>query len=146
MEPIKILSDGTHLPAGSDRTDHVAVLLPQHGLMFTARVINAEAQRQAKLEEACKAVTCAGFSDWVMPEIEELQLVVDRTRYNPALDPEYFRDIPIDWLWSKTPAAWSALSAWLVSADYGGVINLPRYYGGFALAVRRAAPTPEPQS
>jgi hypothetical protein len=136
LEAIKISATGEHLPA--DSKDHVAVLLPKHGLMFTARVINKDEKAQSDLEADCKNIDVAGFTDWRMPEIDELQLIVDRTRYNPALDPELFLDVPLDWLWSATAAAWSSASAWLVGANDGFVGNLRRSGSGFALAVRRA--------
>ena len=133
---IKIGENGEQLP--DDAAQHAAVLLPDHGLMFTARVINSEEQPQTELEEACTKVSCAGFTDWTMPEIEELELVVDRSRYEPAINPAFFPDMPIDWLWSKTPAAWSSYAAWYVDADYGYVYYRHRSSSGFALAVRRA--------
>ncbi|MFL4600194.1 DUF1566 domain-containing protein, partial [Stenotrophomonas maltophilia] len=68
----------------------------------------------------------------------ELQLLIDRSRYSPAINTDFFKDIQNDWYWSKTPAAWSSASAWLVYFDYGGVYGGRRYLNGFALAVRRA--------
>ncbi|MGN6520852.1 MAG: DUF1566 domain-containing protein [Dokdonella sp.] len=135
IEMIKIGESGEQLPP--DAKNHVAVLLPAQGLMFTARVINETEKSQPDLEKACTEVTCAGFNDWSLPEIDELELLIDRSRYSPALNPEYFLDIPEDWLWSKTPAAWSASSAWVVYAYGGYVYNYHRYIDGFALAVRR---------
>jgi hypothetical protein len=138
---IKIGADGQHLPA--DATDHAAVLLPDHGLMFTARVINAEEAPQLDLEQQCTQLTCAGFTDWTMPEIDQLELIIDRTRHSPALNTDFFLDIPLDWLWSKTPCAWSSkdaagvsAAAWYVSSHYGHVGSYHRG-NGFALAVRR---------
>ena len=133
---IKIGADGQQLPA--DATDHVAVLLPAHGLMFTATSVVDSDVPQEECEAACKALTLAGYSDWDLPTIDELQLLVDRSRYSPAIDTDFFRDIQNDWYWSKTPAAWSSASAWLVYFGYGSVYDYPRYNGGFALAVRRA--------
>ena len=74
IEKIKIGAAGEQLP--HDATNHVAVLLPAFGLMFTRSVINPDdSKSQDALELACKAVNCAGFSDWDMPEIEELELL-----------------------------------------------------------------------
>ncbi len=133
---IKIGADGQQLP--DDATDQVAVLLPAHGLMFTATSVVESDVSQEKCEAACKALTLAGFADWDLPTIDELQLLVDRTRYSPAIDTDFFHDIQNDWYWSKTPAAWSSASAWFVSFYYGNVSSYRRNGSGFALAVRRA--------
>ncbi|MCW0398742.1 hypothetical protein NB688_000556 [Xanthomonas sacchari] len=133
---IKIGADGAQLPANAK--DWVAVLLPDHGLMFSATHVTETDVAQAECEAACKSLTLAGHNDWELPTIDQLQLVIDRSRHNPAINTDFFRDIENDWYWSTTPAAWSSASAWVVDFGYGGVYNYPRGYDGFALAVRRA--------
>ena len=133
---IKIGADGTRLP--NDATDWVAVELPDQGLTFSRTSIVDTDVPQEKCEAACKALTLAGHSDWDLPTIEELQLLVDRSRYEPAIDTDYFVDIENDWYWSKTPAAWSSASAWNVYFNLGYVSSNRRSGHGFALAVRRA--------
>lgn len=132
---IKIGADGARLP--NDATDWVAVELPDHGLTFSRTSIVDSYIPQEECEAACKALTLAGFSDWDLPTIEELQLVIDRSRHSPAIDTDYFIDIENDWYWSKTPAAWSSASAWYASFYNGLVYNGRRSSHGFALAVRR---------
>ena len=133
---IKIGADGQQLPA--DAKDWVAVHLPAHGLTFSATSVVDTDVPQEKCLEACKALTLAGHSDWDLPTIDELQLLVDRSRHEPAIDTDFFQDIQNDWYWTSTPAAWSASSAWFVYFYFGGVYYSPRDYAGFALAVRRA--------
>lgn len=136
--PIKILADGTEVPATDPRTDHVAVFLPEHGLTFTAASIVPTAVPHADCEAAAKALDLLGHTDWDLPTIEELSLLIDRTRHGPAINTDFFTDIQSDWYWSKTPAAWSASGAWFVYFGYGGVDFDNRDGNGFALAVRRA--------
>ncbi|HGM5525811.1 TPA: DUF1566 domain-containing protein [Stenotrophomonas maltophilia] len=139
MKPItfkKIAADGSELP--DNATDHVAVLLPDYGLIFTATNIVDSDVPHAKCEAAAKALDLLGHTDWDLPTIEEYQLLIDRTRYNPAINTDFFKGIESDWYWSKTPAAWSSASAWIVFFYYGGVGYNPRDSDGFALAVRRA--------
>ncbi|HHA2475914.1 TPA: DUF1566 domain-containing protein [Stenotrophomonas maltophilia] len=139
MKPItfkKIAADGSELP--DNATDHVAVLLPDYGLIFTATNIVDSDVPHAKCEAAAKALDLLGHTDWDLPTIEEYQLLIDRTRYNPAINTDFFKGIESDWYWSKTPAAWSSASAWSVDFGLGGVYGDHRGYGGFALAVRRA--------
>ena len=133
---IKIAADGSQLPA--DATQWDAVLLPEHGLMFSATSVVDTDVPQEPCIKACEELTLAGHSDWALPTIEQLQLLIDRTRYRPAIDTDYFRDIQNDWYWTSTPAAWSSASAWGADSDSGLVDNSPRSGGGFALAVRRA--------
>ena len=133
---IKIGADGQQLP--QDATKWVAVELPEYGLTFTATSIVDSDVPQEQCEAAAKALTLAGHSDWDLPTIEELSLLVDRSRYEPAINTDFFQDIQNDWYWSKTPAAWSSASAWLVYFYDGYVSYLLRGYDGFALAVRRA--------
>ena len=132
---IKLAADGQELPA--DATDWVAVKLPEHGLIFTATQINEEETDQESLQAKAVALDLLGAPDWDLPTIDELQLLIDRDRYDPAIDTAFFRDIQSDWYWSKTPAAWSSASAWVVNFYYGYVDDDHRNYSGFALAVRR---------
>jgi len=141
LNMIKIGNDGQPLPEGSTES-HVAVLLPQVGLMFTATDVATDVPH-AQCEAACKASTVAGFTDWQMPTSDELMLLVDHSRREPAIDIDYFRDIESDWYWTRTP--WinsngeaSASVAWLVGFYYGVVGYDYRGSRGCALAVRRA--------
>ena len=139
MNPItlkKIAADGSELPDSA--TDHVAVLLPDYGLIFTATNIVDSDVPHAECEAAAKALDLLGHTDWDLPTIEELQLLIDRSRYSPAINTDFFKGIQNDWYWSKTPAAWSSASAWGVHFGFGLVCSGHRSYDGFALAVRRA--------
>ncbi|MFL9582400.1 DUF1566 domain-containing protein [Stenotrophomonas sp. AB1(2024)] len=135
LELIKLDAEGNRLAAAA--AEWVAVELPQHGLTFTASPVLDRDVPHAKCEAACKAVTMFG-AEWDMPTLDELQLLVDRTRRHPAINTDYFRDIPSDWFWTSTAVAGSSASAWVVYFSYGGVLGNLRYSYGFALAVRRA--------
>jgi len=139
MNPItlkKIGADRNQLP--DDSNDHVAVFLPDYGLTFTAtNIVDSDVPHDA-CEAAAKTLDLLGHTDWDLPTIEELQLLIDRSRYSPAINTDFFKGIQNDWYWSKTPAAWSSASAWSVHFDLGLVSGLPRSGSGFALAVRRA--------
>jgi hypothetical protein len=135
LKLIKVAANREMLPDDSTE-QHVAVLLPDHGLMFTATNV-AEDVPQKECEAAAKACTVGGYDDWSLPTVEQLQLLVDRTRRSPAINTDYFRDIKDDWYWTTTAVAGSSASAWGVYFNGGYVGSGHRDYDGFALAVRR---------
>ena len=61
----------------------------------------------------------AGKSDWRMPNIRELQTIVNRSVYNPAIDSAAFPNTPDSDFWSGSPYASSSGSAWGVNFTYG---------------------------
>ncbi|MDM8561445.1 sulfatase-like hydrolase/transferase [Candidatus Parabeggiatoa sp. HSG14] len=51
----------------------------------------------------CEGLKLSGHNDWRLPDIKELQSIVDYTRHNPAIDPEVFTQTdPEGWFWSST--------------------------------------------
>lgn len=68
-----------------------------------------------------KAVAALG-DGWRLPTIDELETLVDRTRYSPAIDTEAFLDTESDRYWSATPHAKYTSAVWVVDF-YGGVVG-----------------------
>ncbi|WP_200153424.1 DUF1566 domain-containing protein [Chromatium okenii] len=62
-----------------------------------------------------------GYSDWRLPNLKELQTLVDYSRYSPAIDSSYFPNTPGAWFWSGSPYADNSGDAWIVD-----------FYGGYA--------------
>ena len=63
-----------------------------------------------------------GYSDWRLPNIKELQKLVDYNRYLPAIDTNYFPNTPSSnssWFWSGSPDANHSGYAWDI-AFYDG--------------------------
>jgi hypothetical protein len=64
-----------------------------------------------------------GFTDWRLPEVEELFLLHDRSRYNPAIDTEFFPSCKSEWYWTSTDDASEdehpSAYAWIVGGGYG---------------------------
>jgi len=61
----------------------------------------------------------AGYSDWRLPTINELNSIVEYSRTNPAIETAYFPNTTNDWFWSSSPYAYSSYYAWIVHFGYG---------------------------
>ena len=72
----------------------------------------------------CNTLPLAGHDDWRIPRIDELQTIIDYSRYDPSLDP-VFDDSPIvpfdpkDEYWSDTLNITSSPYRWNVSLLWG---------------------------
>ncbi|MCG8275371.1 DUF1566 domain-containing protein [Stenotrophomonas sp. NLF4-10] len=85
-----------------------------------------------------------GFTDWRLPEVEELFLLADRSRCSPAIDVAFFPACKSDWYWTATDDASEekdedtghSAYAWFV--DFGGGPSLvgSRVHGLRVRAVR----------
>jgi hypothetical protein len=127
-------------PAAADfptfRTAAVTIpeLMWSHTLGDGERMDYAEAQKAiAELNR----IGAGGFSDWRLPTVEELFAQTDRSRYNPAVDPERFPDTKPGFYWSSTPDVSDPEGcAWGVYFYDGNAGIHCRVYGGFVRAVR----------
>jgi hypothetical protein len=67
---------------------------------------------------ACEGLTYAGHSDWRLPNVKELQSIVDYGRVSPAIDTTYFTS-ESDLYWSSNTYASITSFAWGVNFSYG---------------------------
>ena len=72
-------------------------------------------------EKHCKESRVGGFSDWRLPSIDELESLVDRTKYKPAIISTLFNVKTDDWYWTGTQFAGDSGDAWIVNFYYGHV-------------------------
>jgi len=143
--PLKILADGTEVPASDPRTDHVAVLFPDTGWMVAVKALAGEEYEPLAnadaVDAAAKALDLLGHQDWINAPLDEVWLrhVLTHDRYDPAVDTNLFPDLPADdWFWTSTVVPWSSASAFLVDLRLGYVGYGRRSLSGFGLACRRA--------
>jgi hypothetical protein len=87
----------------------------------------------------CQGLDFAGHHDWRLPNVRELQSIVDYSRFNPAIDPA-FDLIPFtSFFWSSTSSVASPDSVWGVFFSSGSVTaELKPEGGNIVRAVRNA--------
>ena len=73
----------------------------------------------------CRDLSLDGFSDWRLPEIEELATIIDLRAWRPALK-RGFQIRPEERFWSITTNASDPKEAWVVSFGYGEIEPYPK--------------------
>jgi hypothetical protein len=73
-------------------------------------------------QTACAALDLQG-TGWRLPNMKELQTLVDESHAAPAIDTAAFPDTPAEGFWAATPLVDAPTSAWFVSFDEGIAYN-----------------------
>lgn len=77
----------------------------------------------------------AGHNDWRIPNVRELQSIVDYGRFEPSLDP-ILRPTSGGYYWSSSTIASLPSAAWVVGFGAGGVTGVFKVDTSFVRAVR----------
>ena len=139
-QPPKMIRIGADGQPAQDGAPHVAVLLPQYGLLFDTTVGKAAENHAEAVAIAEGRLICG--QPGRLPEVTELQLLLRRDRHRPAIDIEFFPETPTDdWYWTATPLSSAPAYAWGVHFYDGSVYDFRRYGSGFVRAVRSVPPS-----
>jgi|GEM_PF-2478803 len=86
----------------------------------------------------CEALSFAGYTDWRLPNRNELHSIVDYDRYAPAIDTNAFSDTMSSYYWSSTTNDDHTDRAWIVNFSSGNnYSNYKSYtYSYYVRAVR----------
>ena len=113
----KLDAKGNDLPAAA--TDHIAVHDNTTGLIWEAGDSEKRLTHKQALANV-KKLRLLGKKDWRLPTVEELFLLADRTKTDPAIDQRFFPACKASWYWTGTLyAASPADYAWYVHFNYG---------------------------
>ncbi len=93
-------------------------------------------EAQEKYIKALNKAAYGGFSDWRLPNKDELRSIIDYGRTNPAVDPRYFPNTQSDFYWTSVPYNMQKPFVWGIFFGLGSGICYAPSSRRFVRAVR----------
>jgi len=123
----------------ADGGEHVATYDSETKLTWTAAPLPCGDVTWDQAAAKVKKLRLLGHSDWRLPTVKELISIIDYERFDPAVDPAFFKG-PYGWTWSGTPAKSPSDCAWSVGLGGGFVYRFHQTYHLQVRAVRAGQP------
>ena len=85
----------------------------------------------------CEVLTLGNYSNWRLPNFNELYFIADRTKREPAMDTT-FQNVVSAPYWSSSSVVGHESRAWVVNFRYGGsdVTDTKSYFSHYVRCVR----------
>jgi hypothetical protein len=90
------------------------------GLMWQQLSADAGTMTWQEALAYCEELSLAGYTDWRLPNLNELISIVDFSASRPSIDVDAFPDTVDDWYHSSTTGVAVPSSAWSVDFTFGG--------------------------
>ena len=83
----------------------------------------------------CQGLVLAGYTDWYLPDIDELDSIIDESRTYPAINTDFFPGTNSNYYWSSSTCP-APTWAYCVSFGDGYVVSWYKTGTGFVRCVR----------